>query len=545
MQDSEFMSLLVKEIVKHRISDSKKVINLRDKLCKKYKPSIMPNLIQIFLASKGKDREYLFEVLKSKPSRSMSGVSVVAVMTKPIPCKHGKCLMCPGGLKSSFGDVPQSYTGNEPASRRAKRNDYHPYLQVFNRLEQYILLGIVPSKIELIIMGGTFPSFRKDYQDWFIKNCFKAFNDFGKMFLSEDGVKFDEFFEFFELDYRNEMGSEREERLKKKILKLVKECSLKKEQVKNEKGIVKCIALVIETRPDYCGDKEIKRMLEQGCTRVELGVQSLDNRVLRKIERGHSVEDSIEATYKLKEKFLKVGYHVMINLPGSSIGEDVMLGKMLFMDSNFRPDALKIYPCAVVKGTKLYKLWKDNKYRPWNVQELITIISEIKKIVPEYCRIMRIQRDIPENVISAGSMVTNLRQYLDVKCRCIRCREIRGGRVGKIKLVRRNYEASLGKEVFLSFESNDKLLGFLRLRKNKNGKVGIREIHVYGNVAKVGAKGEVQHRGLGKRLISEAEKIAAKEFNAKKIYVISGIGVKEYYKKLGYKKDGTYMSKKI
>ena len=492
------------------------------KLAKKYNLKKMPNYSQLLIATKGKIN------IKRKPVRSSSGVAPVAIMTKPIKCPHGRCIMCP-----TVSKIPQSYTGKEPASRRGLRNKFHPYLQVFNRLEQYMLLGNKPEKVELILMGGNFTSFPVSYQNWFISSALQALNDFSKY------LNYEKFINYFELDVKNEMSEERTIKLNKKFLKNFKEVSLEKAKKKNEKAKVRCVAMVIETRPDYCGETEVKRMLDQGVTRVEVGVQSIYEDVLSKINRKHTVEDSVKATKLLKENGFKVGYHILLGAYGSSFEKDVKMFKDLFNNPDFKPDALKIYPCMVFKNTKLYELWKKKKYKPLSTSEAVKLINKIKQYIPEYCRVMRVQRDIP-SYLSIGVDRTNLRQYLSAKCRCIRCRQAKEIK-GKVSLERFYYDASEGTEVFLSYENNDKLIGFLRLRLSKEAFV--RELHVYGSMAGLGKKGKVQHRGYGKKLLLEAEKIAKKKY--KKLKVISGIGVREYYKKLGYKLEKNYMVKQL
>lgn len=557
MQTKQFCEIVSKEIIKKKLKSRKSIIKLINLLSKEYKPNKLPSFVQILLATDKKHRKKISSLLSTKPSRTISGVSVVAVMTKPIKCPHGKCLMCPGGPKSTFGDVPQSYTGNEPAARRAARNLYNPYFQIFNRLQQYILLGHFPTKIELIIMGGTFPSFPTTYQNNFIKDCFKALNDFSKLFLKNNQVNWEKFIKFFELDYENRMN--KQEIIHKKIKQIYKKrkSTLEKEQKANEKTISRCIALAIETKPDYCKQKHINLMLKQGCTRVELGIQSIYNKVLDKIQRGHTVEDSTKATKLLKDSCLKVGYHLLLGAPGSSISLDMKMIKELFFNPNFKPDALKLYPCMVFKGTKLYDLYKKGEYHPLTTKTAGKLIAEMKKYIPPYCRIMRVQRDIPSEYAIAGVKRTNLRQYVHeelkrqgIICQCIRCKQITPkDEIGKINLKRIDYLASDGKEIFLYLTTNKKLVGFCRLRipsKDKNNLL-LRELHVYSEslpLKSKAKKGQFQHRGFGKELMKQAEKIA-KEFKRNKIVVISGIGVRDYYRNLGYKKEKTYMSKKL
>lgn len=517
--------------MKKFIKEVRKVKNKLDwtsfkPLIKKHKLKQIPSYTQLFLASKGKIK------IQTKPSRTISGVAPVAVMTKPIKCPHGRCTICP-----TIKNIPQSYTGKEPASRRGLRNKFHPYLQVMNRLEQYTLLGNNPNKVELIIMGGNFTSFPVKYQNWFIKNCIQAMNDFSKF-------NFKQFTEIFELDPENKYDDpQREKRIQNNLLKLNKNKSFNKIKLENEKVKVKCIAIVIETRPDYCKQKQINLMLKQGVTRVELGVQSVYDNVLERINRKHTVQDSINATKLLKDASLKVGYHILLGAPGSSTKKDYEMFKILFSNPDFKPDALKIYPCMVFKNTKLHKEYKAGKFNPITTSLAIKLLNKIKPLIPEYCRIMRVQRDIPTYMSEAGVDKTNLRQYLKAKCRCIRCRQIKDKIKGKVTLKRINYEASGGKEIFLSYENKDKLIGFLRLRIINNQAL-VRELHIYGNITELGKKGKTQHRGFGKKLLKLAESIV-KENNINKITVISGIGVRPYYYKLGYKLDQPYVKKSL
>mgnify|MGYP001598210598 FL=1 len=496
--------------------------------------------------------------LKTKPMRTQSGVAPVAIMTEPRECLHGTCTFCPGGVNSYFGSVPKSYTGNEPASMRAIRNKFDAYLQVFNRLEHYVLLGQIPEKVELIIMGGTFLSYPVEYQDNFIRDAFQAMNDFGELFFENgklDKNKFKEFFNF-DLEFKSE---ERTKLIHEKLLSLKKEIKLEEEQIKNETAKIRCVALVVETKPDWCFEEHINQALKLGATRIEVGVQSLDDGVLKKVNRGHTVADTIKSFESLKNAGYKVTAHWMLGLPDVDPKDEVENFKKLFSDSRFRPDGLKIYPCMVMPGTPLYRQYQKGLFRPLRTKEAAEIVAECKRFIPKYTRVYRINRDIPTKVTIDGIGLTNFRQIVhelmkekDIKCECIRCREPRDKNVNwdNVKLNRIDYEASNGKEIFLSFDDDDMLLGFLRLRfPNKSFRNEItgdsaivREIHVYGEAASIGKKGEIQHRGIGKKLMEEAENIS-KESGKNKIVIISGIGVKEYFYKLGYKNDGVYVSK--
>ncbi len=557
----KFYQELIEGIIEKNLS-LEEALRFRRKLARKYKPKVFPSITQMLLHASEKQLPKLKQLI-SKPSRTISGVAVVAVMTKPIKCPHGKCLPCPGGPDSAFGSVPQSYTGKEPATMRGIRNFYDPYLQIFNRLEQYLLLDHMPDKVELIIMGGTFPSFPKKYREEFVTYCFKALNDFSTYFFKEGKLDFKKFKGFFELPTDDMNNKERISKIQKKILALKGKSSLVKEHKKNESSVIRGIGLTIESRPDYAMLEHSNDMLKLGCTRVELGIQTTYNDVLKKMERGHSVEDSIKSMQVLKDLGFKVNVHIMLGLPGSNPEKDLSSLKDLFDNQNFRPDMIKIYPCMVLEGTKLYDLYKQGKYNPLTTKEAVEIISKFKAEVPPYVRIMRIQRDIPTKVTVAGVDKTNLRQYIQeymkkqgVKCRCIRCRESgRAKKIENVEMLVRPYDASGGKEFFISLEDtkNDVLIGFCRLRfpsENLRKEITkksalIRELHVYSPLVQVGKqpdKKQLQHRGYGAMLLAKAQEIA-KEQGYNKIVVISGIGVRNYYKGLGYKLEGPYMAK--
>ncbi|MCK4522433.1 MAG: tRNA uridine(34) 5-carboxymethylaminomethyl modification radical SAM/GNAT enzyme Elp3, partial [Nanoarchaeota archaeon] len=511
------------ERIKKDKPNKNRLTRIKKELSTKYKLGYIPTDVEILLNTGSKELDKIKKYLVSKPTRSISGVAVCAIMTKPIKCPHGKCLMCPGGVESVFGSVPQSYTGKEPATRRAIRNGYDPYLQVMNRLEQYVVQGHIPDKVELIIMGGTFPSFPKKYQDDFIKYAFKAMNDFSKLFFVKRKFDIIYFKKFFGLP--GDINSkERQKRIFSKLRRLKKKTSLKKEQLKNEKSNIRCVGLTIETRPDYGRLKQGNEMLDLGCTRVELGVQTIFDDVLKKIERGHSVWDSVESIRILKDLGFKLNFHIMLGLPGSNEKRDSFMLKNLFRNEYFQPDMLKLYPCMVVKGTKLYRLWKNKKYKALTTKKAVEIIADFKKSVPKYVRIMRVQRDIPTFMTEAGVDRTNLRQYVEeltkkrkINCRCIRCREIGRykGEVNKkdIKLKTIHYRASKGNEFFISAEYKGYILGFCRLRfpseflrkEITEDSALIRELHVYGQAVQIGKKGAIQHKGIGKGLLREAE----------------------------------------
>ncbi len=567
--DSAYLNELV-SIIKSKKPSKLQLSKIKTRLCKKYKLKKIPKDIEILLNVPVQEIPKIRRYLLTKPTRTISGVAICAIMTKPFKCPHvkrgvGPCLMCPGGPKSVFGDVPQSYTGKEPATRRAIRNKYDPYLQVMNRLEQHVVQGHLPDKLELIIMGGTFPSFPKKYKEEFVTYAFKAMNDFSNLFFKKNKLDLVKFKEFFELP--GDIFDEKRTKLVQRKLLQVKnkgKIDLGKEQLRNEKSNIRCVSLVIETRPDYAKLKEANEMLRLGCTKVELGVQTVYNDVLKKIKRGHTVEDSIKSTRILKDLGFKINYHMMLGLPGVNKKKDLFSLAALFEFEGFRPDMLKLYPCMVLKGTKLYSLWKKKKFKPLSTKQAAELILEFKRIVPEYCRIMRVQRDIPTFMTEAGVDKTNLRQYVEelmkkkrIKCRCIRCREPRLRKIsGKVRIIERQYIASKGNEFFISVEDvkNGFILGFCRLRfpssflrkEITEESALIRELHVYSPSVQIGkkSKSSYQHRGLGKELLKRAEE-TAKTYYKRKMVVIAGVGAKEYFKKLGYKKEGVYMVKKI
>jgi elongator complex protein 3 len=456
------------------------------------------------------------KLLMKKPVRTLSGVAVLAVMTSPARCPHGRCAMCPGGIDSEFKS-PQSYTGKEPAAMRGFQNDFDPYLQVRRRIQQLKEIGHKVDKIELIVMGGTFTARSEDYQRSFIKGCFDAMNDFP--------------------------GG-----------------SLEEAKIMNESSGARCIGMTIETRPDYSREKNIDLLLELGATKVELGVQSIYNEILERIERGHSVEDTIAANKLLRDTGFKVGFHLMPGLPGSSLDDDVEMFREVFSQENFKPDYLKIYPTLVIRGTKLYDEWKAGKYTPLSTEEAAELLAEVKSFLPRWTRLQRIQRDIPSQEIEAGIKKGNLRQITrellsrkNLRCKCIRCREV--GLSGKspenLSLRIEKYDSCGGVENFLSWEGDDVLVGFLRLRfpaqpyrKELKDASLIRELHIYGRMTPFGEHpdGSWQHRGYGASLLGKAEELSREE-GYRKIVALSGIGAKGYYKKFGYRKEGPFMSK--
>lgn len=508
---------------------TKNIVNqVKNKFSAKYGLSSIPSNADILQAATAEEADLLRPVLLKRPVRTVSGVAVVAVMTEPHPCPHGKCAYCPGG--PDLG-VPQSYTGYEPATMRGIQNGFDPYRQVESRLGQLEAIGHSTNKVELIVMGGDWCSKEPDYRVQFVKRCFDAMNRCS--------------------------ASSLEQTLKA-----------------NETAATRVVGLTFETRPDWITPETVNDMLRMGATRVELGVQTLSDEILQHIERGHAVDATVRATKLLRDSGLKVCYHMMPGLPGSTPESDFHDFGRLFSDPRFRPDMLKIYPTIVVKNTQLYEWWKRGEYSPYSNEQIVDLISLAVGKMPEYVRIQRMQRDIPLHQIEAGLNRGNLRELVHARLRekgirnpTIRYREVghfqlrtsQSVNLEDIELIRRNYEASNGMEVFLSFESTelDIIFGFLRLRIPSSDAHRpeisedtcslIRELRVYGPVVDIGEHDAHawQHLGLGEKLLDRAEQISVEEFQAKRVLVNSGIGVKEYYRRLGFSDLGPYLAKSL
>ncbi|MFA5124898.1 MAG: tRNA uridine(34) 5-carboxymethylaminomethyl modification radical SAM/GNAT enzyme Elp3 [Patescibacteria group bacterium] len=490
-------------------------ISGKQKLPPPEKSALLAQYRRLIKTKRIKPNKNLERLLTKRAVRTLSGVAVVSVLTKPQPCP-GNCLFCP-----TEKNMPKSYLSNEPAVMRAVLNDFDPYRQVEMRLKALEANGHKTEKIELIVMGGTWSYHSTRYQKWFIKRCLEALN--GKPAKT-----------------------------------------LQDAQNKNETAKHRCVGLTLETRPDYITPKEIIRLRELGCTRVELGVQHTDDGILKLNRRGHTAKQSIEAIKLLKNSGFKINLHLMPNMYGSTPAKDMAMFKKIYTDGNYLPDMIKIYPCVVNEHADLHKLYKQGKHKPYTPKHLLELLIKIKRITPPWVRITRLIRDIPETSIIAGNKITNLRQLINEQaakdgwsCKCIRCREVghqKQLRITNYKLRTIQYQANGGTEYFLSFESPDEkiLYAFLRLRlpnkseqpvlpELKNASL-IRELHTYGQALELGGEGKVQHLGLGKKLLAEAEKLARRQ-GYQKIAIIAGVGVREYYKKLGYNLEGTYMLK--
>ena len=528
-QDYELHRAIIEALLSAEEPLDKQTINrIKNRVCAKFRRADIPTNADLLEYAVPEELEILRPLLRKRPVRTVSGVAVVAVMTSPQPCPHGKCAYCPGG--PDLG-VPQSYTGYEPATMRGIQNDFDPYRQVTKRLAQLRAIGHSVQKVELIVMGGDWCSKDREYREWFVKRCFDAMNGISSGCL-EDAKKI------------------------------------------NETASVRNIGTTFETRPDWVTPETIDEMLEMGATRVEIGVQTLSDDILRLVNRGHGVSATVEATRLLRDSGLKVCYHIMPGLPGSSLQQDLGAFEQMFSDSRFRPDMLKIYPTLVVKNTRLYEWWKNGEYTPYTNDEIVSLVAEAVSKMPEYVRIQRMQRDIPLHQIEAGLTRGNLRELVHAELRSrglrnptIRFREVghfemRSGRRANpetITLIRRDYRASGGIEVFLSLEdpTDDVLFGFLRLRLPSEHAhrpevtsepcMIIRELRVYGPVVNIGEHDPKawQHLGLGERLLRAAEQIAGEEFGIKRLLVLSGIGVKEYYRSLGYRDMGPFLVKSL
>ncbi len=511
---NEIIDKLIQEQAKTPVD----LARIKKEVAKKYKTSFPTNvsLLEVYHKKNGKD-ENILSILKTRPVRSLSGVVNISVLTKPFPCP-GECIYCP-----EEDGAPKSYLTNEPAVMRAVIAKYDPFYQVQMRIKSLEQTGHPTNKIELRVVGATWSYYEEDYREWFIKRCFEACNNNPSK-------------------------------------------SLAQAQEENEQSEHRIVCLSIETRPDFINKEEVIKLRNYGVTMVELGVQSLSDEVLSLTKRGHRVKATAEATKMLKNAGFKVCYQMMMNLPSCTPTDDIETFRELFENPLYRPDFLKIYPCLILEKTKLHELYQEKKYQPFTDKQLIEAIIEIKKnIIPRYVRIQRLFRDIPVPSIVGSCKISNLREKIKEdeekgswKCKCIRCREVKGGynEEEEVILFREDYEASSGKEIFLSLENKEKtkLFALLRLRVSKETDLSvlessaiIREIRTYGQHISVKERKitSPQHKGMGKSLVKEAEKIAKEDFNLKKMSVISGVGVRDYWKKLGYHLEDTYMIKDI
>ncbi|XP_052380298.1 elongator complex protein 3 [Oncorhynchus keta] len=535
---AELMMMTIADVINQLVEahEEGKDINLnkvKTKCSAKYGLSAQPRLVDIIAAVPPHYRRALVPKLKAKPIRTASGIAVVAVMCKPHRCPHisftgNICVYCPGGPDSDFEYSTQSYTGYEPTSMRAIRARYDPYLQTRHRVEQLKQLGHSVDKVEFIVMGGTFMALAEEYRDYFIRNLHDALSGHTSNNVAE-AVRY------------------------------------------SERSNTKCVGITIETRPDYCLKRHLSDMLGYGCTRLEIGVQSVYEDVARDTNRGHTVRAVCESFHFSKDAGFKVVSHMMPDLPNVGMERDVEQFIEFFENPAFRPDGLKLYPTLVIRGTGLYELWKTGRYKSYSPSALVDLVARILALVPPWTRVYRVQRDIPMPLVSSGVEHGNLRELalarmkdMGTECRDVRTREVgiqeihHKVRPYQVELIRRDYVANGGWETFLSYEDpeQDILIGLLRLRRCsaqsfrpelKGGVSIVRELHVYGSVVPVSSRdpSKFQHQGFGMMLMEEAERIAREEHGSGKLAVISGVGTRNYYRKLGYELEGPYMVKHL
>ena len=497
------------------------------KICKKYSLNNMPSKTYLLSLIQDDEFKFLQSKLKVQPTRTASGIAIVGVFPKPDPCPHGTCTYCPGGVRFN---TPQSYVLKEPGINTAIKLNYDSYKQVISRIELIKSSGHDVNKAELIVVGGTFLSYPKKYQIDFVKKCFDALNGAQSSTIAQ----------------AHKIG---------------------------ETAKIRNVGLTVETKPDWCKKKDINLMLSYGTTRVEIGVQNLNEESYNLVNRGHDLNDVIESFRLAKDSGLKIVAHMMPGLPGTDPDRDLQDFNDLLHNNDFKPDMLKIYPTLVLESTPLYNLYKLGKYKPYDLETTLDIITKVKKMMPNWVRVMRVQRAIGSDQIIAGVKDGNLRELalnrlkeMKHQCNCIRCREIGLSQLkkkinlqdGDIKLYKEVYPASNGLEIFLSYECKPKnlLIGFTRIRlpskqiyrKEITSKSAlIRELHVYGNLIPIGDKEKYgwQHKGYGSKLMVHAEKLISETYDKNKLIVISAVGTREYYKNLGYKLEGPYMTKTV
>jgi len=465
----------------------------------------------------------LLAKIRMKPTRTLSGVTTITVLTKPNSCP-GECIFCP-----TEADMPKSYLPDEPGAMRGVENQFDPYRQVSSRLRSLHEVGHPTDKIELLILGGSWSAYSREYQEWFVRRCFDALNETNPDDQSQN-------------------------------------MTLEEAHVLNVHGQHRNVGLVVETRPDLVTPQELAWYRQLGVTKVQIGAQSLDNRILALNKRGHTVEQTLQAMALLRAGGFKVVLHWMPNLLGATLESDRADFARLWVEGGLNPDELKIYPCQLLRSAELYRYWQAGEYHPYTEQELIDLIADLKETVPRYCRINRVIRDIPSPNVVEGNRNTSLRQDVSVEmsrrgtaCQCIRCREVRGQKVRSADLVLNDlvYHPAYAEEHFISYNtSDDKLAGYLRLSLPKRdnllalddlrGAAIIREVHVFGQSLEVGTEqaGAAQHLGLGSALILEAEHIS-REKGFKRLAVIAAIGTRAYYAARGFELGQLYMVKDI
>ncbi len=492
--------------------------------------------------------EALLAVIRLKPVRTLSGVTTVTVLTKPYPCP-GTCIFCPDDVR-----MPKSYLPDEPGAMRALEHNFDPYTQVRSRLEALSAVGHPTDKIELLILGGTFSAYRRDYQAWFVQQCFEAMNE----------------------DAHPAANLEHSEHPKEIPADSVASAaeSLTDAHTLNESALHRNVGLVVETRPDEITPDELAWFRTLGVTKVQMGVQSLDDRILELNQRGHSVAEAHRAVALLRAAGFKIVLHWMPNLLGATVESDRADFPRLW--AGLCPDEIKIYPTQLLENAPLYEIWKRGEYRPYTTDELVHLIADVKPSIPRYCRVNRIIRDIPSTHVVEGNKRTSLRQDVQVEmarrgthCDCIRCREVRAGIVkpAALRLDDLVYHPDGAEEHFLSFVTpEDQVTGFLRLSlpdadsppaetgttssitglPDLDGAAIIREVHVYGQSLAVGSEqsGAAQHSGLGTRLLVEADAIARAN-GYRRMAVIAAVGTRQYYLERGFERGERYLVKSL
>ena len=454
--------------------------------------------------------------IRMKPVRTLSGVTTVTVLTKPYPCP-GKCIFCPTDVR-----MPKSYLPDEPGARRALEHAFDPYDQVAARIEALESIGHPTDKIELLILGGTWSSYRRDYQEWFIRRCFEALNAVPSDTLADSHAI-------------NETSSHRN------------------------------VGLVIETRPDHIDSQEVAWLRSLGVTKIQMGAQSLDDRILELNKRGHTVAQTQHAVAMLRAAGFKIVLHWMPNLLGATLDSDRCDFSRLWQE--LCPDEIKIYPTQLLENADLYQYWLRGEYKPYTTEQLVGLIADIKPTIPRYCRVNRVIRDIPSTHVVAGNKRTSLRQDVHQelqrrgrRCDCVRCREVRGQSINLNAVAAQDIEYPVGptQEHFISYVTpDDKLVGFLRLSlpgkesvdsgiPELRGAAIIREVHIYGQSIEVGAEqnGAAQHAGLGTRLIDLAEQVSRRA-GFDRMAVISAIGTRRYYLSRGFERGELYLIKHL
>ncbi len=522
------VSSIVASILSGDVTSRPHLERAKKEAAKRYRLGKFLKNSQIYLALSPEEREGRKEMFRVHPRRSASGIVIVTVFTSPASCPHGTCVYCPGG--PSMG-TPQSYVPDGPSMRGARGVGFDPFLQAQKMLRKYLDRGHEASKVELMVEGGTFLAMPRGYQEWFIKGAFDGLN-----------------------------------------CAQTPSVSLEEAHTANESAEYRSVGLTIETKPDWCRPEHVDMLLSYGVTKVEIGVQALRDDILARSNRGHTVQDTLDAFRVARDAGLKVAAHMMPGLPGSNPEDDLADLLRLFEEESLRPDMMKLYPTTVVKGTALAKMCEAGLYEPYDLETVVSLIAEMKVHVPPWHRIMRIQREIPEADIAAGNKAGNLRELVLARvkadghsCGCIRCREVgmdtpsdlQGGEEGDLVLRVTSYPASGGAEVFATYEyeRSGKLAGFVRMRSpsershrpEMGGACIVRELKVYGRVVSVGSRDEqaFQHRGLGRSLLEEMEKEASERFDARTLLVMSAVGTRNYYRKHGYERSGPYVGKSL